>query len=168
VHLLRAVNVGGASMPMADLRALATELGATDVSTLLASGNLLCRPPGDPGAFDRDLERAIEQRFGFAREVISRSVAELRAALDAYPFDRTQPKYCHIYFLAAKPAAAAAEALSGRGLEDVALVRRDLHIRYRDGVAKTKLTTPLIHRTLGVVGTGRNLDTVAKVARLAA
>ena len=38
VYLFRAVNVGGiAKLPMADLRALAAELGATDVRTYIAS-----------------------------------------------------------------------------------------------------------------------------------
>ena len=167
VDLLRAVNVGGAKLPMAELRDLATELGATDVSTYIASGNLICTPPGDPADFDRALEAAIEARFGFFREVISRTADELTAALDAYPFDRSEPKYCHVYFLAAEPDAAAAASLANRDLEQVAVIGRDLHIRYGDGVAGTKLTTPLIHRTLGVVGTGRNLDSVAKLADLA-
>jgi uncharacterized protein (DUF1697 family) len=41
VFLFRAINVGGtAKLPMAELRELATELGATGVSTYIASGNL--------------------------------------------------------------------------------------------------------------------------------
>ena len=167
MYLLRAVNVGGAKLPMAGWREMAESLGATDVSTYIASGNLLCDPPGDPDEFARALEAAIEGRYGFFREVISRTRKELRAALDAFPFDRSQPKYCHVYFLAEKPTAKATAALVERDLEELAVIGRDLHIRYRDGVAGTKLTTPLIHRTLGVVGTGRNLDTVAKLAELA-
>lgn len=167
IVLLRAVNVGGATLPMAELRQMATELGATDVSTYIASGNLLCDPPGNPDQFDRALEAAIEARFGFFREVVSRSPGELRAALDAFPFDRSEPKYCHVYFLAGQPTPAAAAALDAKGLEDVAVIGSDLHIRYRHGVAGTKLTTPTIHRTLGTVGTGRNLATVAKLLELA-
>lgn len=167
VHLLRAVNVGGAKLPMAELREIAEALGATDVSTYIASGNLLCDPPGDPDDFERALEAAIEGRYGFFREVISRTGDDVRAALGAFPFDRTQPKYCHVYFLSGKPTAKATAALVESDLEELAVIGRDLHIRYRDGVAGTKLSTPLIHRTLGVVGTGRNLDTVAKLAELA-
>ena len=54
-----------------------------------------------------------------------------------------------------------------RNLEQVTVIGHDLHIRYSGGVGGTKLTTPLIHRTLGVAGTGRNLDTVATLADLA-
>jgi uncharacterized protein (DUF1697 family) len=167
VHLLRAVNVGGAKLPMVELREIAESLGATDVSTYIASGNLLCDPPGAPAKFERALEAAIEHRYGFFREVISRSADELRTALDAFPFERSPSKYCHIYFLSGRPTAKATAALVDRDLEELTVIGCDLHIRYRNGVADTKLTTPLIHRTLGVVGTGRNVDTVAKLAELA-
>ena len=167
VWLLRAVNVGGARLPMAELREIAESLGATGVSTYIASGNLFADPPGDPDEFARALEAAIERRFGFFREVIPRTPTELRAALDAYPFDRSQPTYSHVYFLSGEPSADAAQALSERQREEVAVIGSDLHIRYGDGVAGAQLTTRMIHRTLGVVGTGRNIDTVAKLAALA-
>jgi len=165
--MLRAVNVGGATLPMADLRTLAEELGATDVSTYIASGNLICTPPGDPAAFDRALEKAVHTKFGFWREVISRTPAELQSALDAYPFSRTEPKWCHIYFMDDAPRPEAAAALYAKSPEDMAVIGNDLHIRYHDGVAASKLTATLIHRTLNTIGTGRNLSTVEKLIALA-
>ena len=167
VLLLRAVNVGGAKLPMADLRNLAKGLGATEISTYIASGNLICTPPGDPDAFDRALETAVQNKFGFFREVISRTPAELRTALDAYPFNHTEPKWCHIYFLNATPTPEVAAALRAKVPEDLLVIGSDLHIRYRDGVAASMLSTKLIHQTLGVVGTGRNLATVEKLIALA-
>ena len=61
IVLLRAVNVGGAKLPMADLRAIAGDLGATAVETYIASGNLVCTLPARTrfDAFDRALESAI-------------------------------------------------------------------------------------------------------------
>jgi len=79
--LIRAVNVGGASLPMSDLRDLLTGLGAADVRTYIASGNALVTIEGDPDAFDRAVEKAVEQRFGYFRECISRERGELEAAL---------------------------------------------------------------------------------------
>jgi uncharacterized protein (DUF1697 family) len=169
IHLLRAVNVGGAKLPMAELRDLATELGATDVSTYIASGNLLCEPPGDPADFDRALERSVEERFGFFREVVSRSVEEVRQALDDHPFEVEVPKFCHVYFLLDAPEAAAVEAFEAAdwGGDQVRVLGRDLHIRYADGVAGTRLTPSRIKKALGHHGTGRNLLTVAKLVELA-
>src|SRR5688572_4437034 len=100
IVLLRAINVGGAQLPMAELRAIAADLGATDVTTYIASGNLIADVPDDPDAFDRALERAVEERFGFFREVISRTPAQVAAALEAHPFEVVEPKFSYVVFLA--------------------------------------------------------------------
>lgn len=167
VILLRAVNVGGAKLPMARLREIAEDLGATGVSTYIASGNLIA-DVDDPEGFDRALERAIEENFGFHREAISRAPAELQAALDAHPFPvEGDPKFHHVYFLLAEPTRAQVRALLDRGLpESLAVEGRDLHVAYPDGVAGSKLTPALIAKTLGTHGTGRNLNTVQKLIEL--
>ena len=165
--MLRAVNVGGAKLPMAELREVAESLGARNVSTYIASGNLLCEV-ADAEAFDRSLEQAIEQRFGFFREVISRSHEELINSLAAHPFQtELDAKFHHIYFLLAEPTAEQVAALVNRGLpESLAVIGRDLHIVYPDGVAGSKLTPALVAKTLGSHGTGRNLNTVNKLIEL--
>ena len=173
VHLLRAVNVGGATLPMAELRGIATELGASRVSTYIASGNLLCVPPGEgPDAwadFDRALERTVEERFGFFREVVSRSRDEVVAALDAHPFEVPEPKLSHVYFLLAAPTADAARAFEDAdwGADRVRVIGRDLHVAYGDGVAGTRITPARVKKLLGHHGTGRNVLTVAKLVELA-
>ncbi len=170
VHLLRAVNVGGAKLPMAELREVASELGATDVSTYIASGNLLCVPPGDPSEFDRALEQAVEARFGFFREVISRSREEVAAALAAHPFEVVQAKFSYITFLTAAPTAdamaAAHEVPTGDDRWEV--VGREMHVRYADGAGRPQMKDATIGRRLGVVGTARNLNTVQKLLDLTA
>lgn len=154
---------------MTELREVAADLGATDISTYIASGNLLCTPPGDPAAFDRALERAVQERFGFFREVVSRSVEQLREALQAHPFEVVEPRFSHVYFLLGQPSPEAAQSFHDTewGGDEVRVIGRDLHIRYRDGVAGTRLTPARIARLLGHHGTGRNLLTVAKLVELA-
>jgi len=162
VVLLRAVNVGGATLPMARLRDIASDLGATDVSTHIASGNLLCTPPGDVAEFSRALEGRIEAEFGFFREAITRTPAELRSALAAYPFPDVEPKLAHVHFLAAEPPAGAVETLAAADHpERLKLIGRDLHIAFVNGVAGSKLTAPLLTRRLESPGTARNLRTIA-------
>ncbi len=168
IVLLRAVNVGGAKLPMERLRTIASDLGATDVSTYIASGNLLCTPPGDPDSFDRALEQAITDEFGYFREVISRTPDEVAAALAASPF--TGGKHAHIYFLTGVPDADAAEAFCATdfgGGERFAVIGADLHIDYPEGAGATKLTPAKIAKLLGVTGTGRNLRTTATLVERA-
>jgi len=168
IHLLRAVNVGGAKLPMAGLREVAQELGATEVSTYIASGNLLAVPPGEPDAFDRALEKAVEERFGFFREVISRSRDEVSAALAAHPFEVVEPKFSYVTFLTAVPTSAAIatarEVATGEDRWDV--IGREMHVRYADGAGRPQMKDATIGRRLGVAGTARNLNTVQKLIDL--
>ncbi len=172
VLFVRAVNVGGAKLPMADLRELATDLGATEVATYIASGNLLCSPPGRPGQFDRALEQAIQDRCGFFREVISRTPDELRAAVADHPFQVVESRYSYVYFLTAKPAAAAVTAFEAGvaggdyGQDEARVIGTELHVRYHDGAGKSRLDAKMIARALGVQGTGRNLETLRKLIDL--
>lgn len=169
VVFIRAVNVGGAKLPMAELRQLAADLGATEVSTYIASGNLLCTPKGAAAAFDRALEKAIEKKYGFFREVISRTPAQLQAALDAHPFPVDEDRYSYVHFLTGKPTAKAVKDFEAaeHADADVKVIGDDLHIRYRDGAGRSDLDAKAIAKALGVQGTGRNLNTVRKLIALA-
>ena len=168
VVLLRAVNVGGAKLPMAELRELATDLGATEVSTFIASGNLICRAPKDVKAFGAALEKAIEAKYGFYRECIIRTRAELKEARENYPFDVDDPKNGHIVFLLGRPAKAAIE--KARDIETGAdrweVIGQEWHIRYDHGAGRADIKTAAIQKALGVPGTSRNLRTVDKLIEL--
>ena len=65
--LLRGVNVGGRTIQMYELRDTVATLGARNVRTVLASGNvLLDTPAGTPVTETRArLEQAIGERFGY-------------------------------------------------------------------------------------------------------
>lgn len=168
VVLLRAVNVGGAKLPMAELRELAADLGATDVSTFIASGNLICDAPKDVKAFASALEQAIETKYGFFRECIIRTPAELVEARESYPFDVDDPKNGHIVFLLDQPTEAAIE--KARSIETGAdrweVVGREWHIRYDHGAGRSDMKTAAIQKALGVPGTSRNLRTIDKLIEL--
>lgn len=169
IVLLRAVNVGGAQLPMADLRAIATELGATGVATYIASGNLVADIPGTPADFDRALERTVEERFGFFRDVISRTPAQVRTALDVHPFEVLEPKYSYVSFLGGSPTAAAIEKAESydTGDDRWQVVGTELHIRYANGAGRPEMKTDSIMKALGTPGTARNLNTVRKLIELA-
>lgn len=169
IILLRAVNVGGANLPMAELREIMGGLGARNVRTYIASGNAVCELDGDPDAFDRALERALETKYGFFRESISRTPAELATALAAHPFEVVEARFSYVTFLTAAPTAAAIEKArsyqTGRDVWEV--VGRELHIRYHSGAGRPEMRADAIGRALGVPGTARNLNTVRALVDLA-
>lgn len=77
VALLRGINVGGhRKVPMAELRALAGEIGLDDPRTYVASGNLVFTSGQSAAALEKKIEKAIEERFGFDVDVIVRSARQ--------------------------------------------------------------------------------------------
>lgn len=165
VLLLRAVNVGGNNrVPMAQLRELlAVKTELANVSTYIASGNIICDEPADAAQVCARVRQVIVDEFGVDTPVISRSHRELVAAAAAQPFGDGDEKLLHAMFLAGEPAAGAVAALESRLVpgERIALIGRELWIQYSDqGVQSTKLTKAALDRALGTAGTARNLRTI--------
>jgi uncharacterized protein (DUF1697 family) len=72
VALLRGINVGGKTLiTMKDLKACIEELGFGDVSTYIASGNVLFESGArDAPKLETRIERAIEKRFQLPVKVV--------------------------------------------------------------------------------------------------
>ncbi|WP_076481915.1 DUF1697 domain-containing protein [Williamsia sterculiae] len=162
VFLIRAVNVGGTKLPMAELRQIAGDLGATDVATYVASGNLICSPPGSASEFAPALESALTERYGWSREVIARSAEDLEQAVAAHPFEVVEPKFSYVHCLVDAPEPERVEAFYERDLDgaEVRVIGDDVHMRYPNGAGTSKLTAAVLARSLGVQGTARNMRTV--------
>lgn len=173
VLLLRAVNVSGRNrVPMAELRDALTAAGELrEVSTYIASGNIVCARPDDVDGACAHVRRLIRERFDVDTPVIHRSHDELTAAMAAHPFADPAENLLHAMFLEGDPRDGAVDALRERLVpgEEIALVGRDLWIHYAEGGAHTtKLTKAVLDRALGVAGTARNLRTVQRLADLTA
>ena len=63
---------------MSDLRAVAEELGFTEVRTLLQSGNLVFEAKGKRAALERALEAALKRQRGIETDFLVRSAKEWR------------------------------------------------------------------------------------------
>ena len=76
---LRGINVGGVRIGMADLVATLRTAGYTDVQTVLATGNVVCRPPtgSDTADHKTTIERVLSDRFGYNATVHLRTHAAL-------------------------------------------------------------------------------------------
>jgi uncharacterized protein (DUF1697 family) len=172
IALLRAVNVGGRPAPSADLRALFAELGFGAAQTLLQSGNVVFDAgKAADSALEKRLEAAFEKQFGFASDILVRSAAEWREIVAANPFPNealNTPARLLLFALAESPGADRAKALQADwpGPEQVKVIGREAYIVYPDGIGPSKLTNVVIERRLGVRGTGRNWNTVLKLAVL--
>ena len=163
VALLRAVNVGGFKVAMADLRETARALGWTDVATHLNSGNLLLATDEDSATVGARLEAALADRYGRAVPVMVRTPDELGAVLERLPFrgDSYEERQLHVAFLAGPPAASAPARIEGAEGEQAIVDGREAFLHYPNGLGRSKLTTAALERTLGVAATVRGVRTVA-------
>ena len=175
VALLRGVNVGGQQkVPMAELRAAFADLGFAGVGTLLNSGNVVFRADGEtePAALEAFLEAEIDRRLGLKTDLHVRTAAEWRALIAANPLPglaATRPGHLLVFCLKAAPTAATVTALrtAHPGPEVIHFDGRQLYIDYSaHGIGASKLTSALLDAKLGARGTGRNWNTVLKLAEL--
>lgn len=172
IALLRGVNVGGKTkVAMADLRQMFTDLGVESPQTVLQSGNVVFE--GGPGAaeMERLLERETEARLGLRTAYMVRDAGEWRGLVAHNPFpEEAASDPGHVLAMplksAAEPDAVAALRQAIVGRERVEAVGRELYLVYPDGIGRSKLTIKQIETKLGTQGTGRNWNTVLKLAAL--
>jgi uncharacterized protein (DUF1697 family) len=171
VALLRAVNVGGRKLPMAELRALCERIGWTEVSTYIQSGNVVFSAAAKSAALEATLEQAIADEFGLDVPVIVRSAAQWAGYPRGNPFAEPAEKEPNrvMLLLAKSPPAAGAEAAIQARAKDGEQVRRAgdaLWIHFPHGSGRSKLTPALIDRAVGSPATSRNYRTVLKIEEM--
>lgn len=164
VALLRAVNVGGTGkLPMKDLRTLCESLGFENVRTYIASGNVVFDSHAEQATVKRELERALAEYAGKPVGVFVRTGAELSELLKRNPFRTAAPNRTVAVFLDAPPPTDLMSGVSGLADEEIAPGLQEIYIHYGHGMASSKLRVAAARS-----GTARNINTIAKLAQLAA
>ncbi len=173
IALLRGINVGGHNkIPMAELRALCTDIGWREVRTYIQSGNVVYRAVGEPDDHARELESAIGSRFGLDVSVIVRTAARWAKYVAENPYpgaSRTEPNLVMLALCGAPPRDGAVEMLLDRAADDerVTRVGDALWIHYAGGSGRSKLSPAVLDRAAGSPATTRNWRTVLTLAEMA-
>lgn len=164
IALLRAVNVGGTGkLPMADLKKMCEAAGFHSVRTFIASGNVVFESKLDETAVREELEKRLLAYAGKPVRVLVRTAGEMAAVLAKNPFPHAPGNRNMAIFLDEAPPKDALDSLSGRIDEEVGLGRREIYVHYGPNMARSRLKIPAAKN-----GTARNMNTVAKLAALAA
>lgn len=164
IALLRAVNVGGTGkLPMTELTAMCEAAKFNAVRTYIASGNVVFESKLSEKAVKQQLERRLLAYAGKAVSVMVRTAKEMAEVLARNPFPNAPANRTMAIFLDAAPPRDALEAMSGRAGEEVALGQREIYVLYGENMARSKLKIPAAKN-----GTARNMNTVAKLAAMAA
>jgi uncharacterized protein (DUF1697 family) len=161
--LLRAVNVGGTGkLPMVELARLCEAEGLCDVKTYIQSGNVVFTSPKKEAAVKAALEKTLGGHMGKPVPVMVRTADELEATIAANPFPEAPPNRLLITFFDEPLTKAALEGVVAPGGEVLAIRGRELFIHYPEGMGVSKLKVPALRKA----GTGRNLNTVVKLAAM--
>ena len=164
VALLRAVNVGGTGkLPMTELMAMCVDEGFTDVQTYIASGNVVFSSKLGAPKVKAALEKRLHAYAGKPVGVAVRSADEIAAVLKANPFPKAPPNTTVAIFLDEPPPKDALKDVKGQQDEQMRLGKREIYVAYGSGMGRSKLKIPTAAR-----GTARNINTIAKLAELAA
>jgi len=180
IALLRGINVGGHNkVAMADLRAVVTGLGHTDVATYIQSGNVLfTSDEADTEVLGTALEEAITRSLGVKPSVIVLSRGELARVVRDTPYpDEPNPKLVHAVFFRGPVPPGSAEAIEagqrraaerGSGRDSARIVGPTVYVHTPDGFGRSELALYLLGRSAGplAAGTARNWATVTKLLAL--
>lgn len=173
VAFLRGINVGGRNkVPMKKLAMMFEEVGCTDVSTYIQSGNVVFTARSMlVRRLPELITGALLKGLGVKVPVVVRSASELSNVLNNNPFLRrasAKPEHLHVGFLAKLPTPSRVSALDPtRSPGDTfEVLGREIHLCCPGGMARTKLTVTYFDRVLGTVTTVRNWRTTQKLAEL--
>jgi len=171
VVLLRGVNVGSAKrISMSEFTSLLMQLGATEVRTVLNSGNAACTSASAADEFAGSVSQAIADRCGFEVDVLVRTAQEFAAvaALDPLGSVAVDASRSLVLFLSESPDASSLAALRAADLkpDQWRLSGRELYAWMPDGVSVSPLNKFLMRGNLAVAWTGRNRTTIDRIAGL--
>lgn len=171
IAFLRAINVGGHTVRMDRLRGLLEELGLRDVSTFIASGNVLFESPLPSEELEQQMAEHLHRSLGYEVGVFLRTPDELRSVLERVPFSEAEIKdgKVHVCFLPAAPGAQAASEVAAlsTSLHRLQVDGRELYWLAFGSIARPDVDERALGRALGMPMTMRNLNTVRRIlARL--
>jgi len=172
IALLRAINVGGRWLAMADLRKTFENLGFEDAKTLLQSGNVVFTSDKRSTAdLEKRLEAATEKAHKLQVDYMVRTAKEWADLIAANPYPKeakSDPQRLVVSALKSAPKAGAEQALQAaiKGPETVRIIGKNAYLYYPAGQGTSKLTPAVIEKHLATRGTARNWNTVLKLQAL--
>ena len=164
-------GVGGATqLPTKPLREALGKAGFGNVATYINSGNAVLSSDRGLKETSAAIAAICRDEFGFKKDIMLVARADWAKLIKQNPFPQAvdKPTTLHAFVLDRAPKKEAIEALMARAATHEAVVVKGkvLYFHAPEGFGTSKLP-PVIDRTLGVVSTARNWNTVMKLMELA-
>ena len=169
VAFLRAINVGGHTVKMDQLRDLFTGLGFRNVETFIASGNVIFDSPSKSAkALEQKIESCLLKALGYEVVTFVRAASELAGIANYKPFSDSDAEGHTLYigFIASEPNEATRKKVLALTTEvdDLHLNGRELYWLCRTKFADSQISGTALAKALGMPTTLRNSTTVRKIA----
>jgi uncharacterized protein (DUF1697 family) len=170
IAFLRAINVGGHTVKMEQLRGLFIALEFANVETFIASGNVIFQTEVEqPEILEKQIEGHLQQALGYAVATFIRTPAELAAIAGYQPFPPTEldaaGSSLYVAFLPKPPTDEAQRKLLAlsNGIDYFHIHQRELYWLARQGMGRSTISGAQLEKTLGLPATMRNVTTVRKL-----
>jgi uncharacterized protein (DUF1697 family) len=169
IALLRGINVGGRnSLPMKELVAIFQSLAHKNIQTYIQSGNVVFQSEHKLTGKDcGEIGKAIFELKDFEPQVMILTEETLLSAIEENPYPTDIGKALHFFFLDSKPASPDFDRLLNLKAESEEITLKDsvFYLHAPEGIGRSKLAA-VVEKALGVPGTGRNWNTVHKLAEM--
>jgi len=170
IAFLRAVNVGGHTVKMEELRKVFEQCGFTNVETFIASGNVIFDALSkSPKALQQKIEAALRKTFGYEVHTFLRTPAQLADVQNYKPFPvsdlKDETNVLYVGFLAEPPGKTAAEKVTQLQTPVDALHLNDAEIYWlcRTSFSQSQITGARLEKALEMRTTLRNIKTVKRL-----
>ncbi|MEX1133188.1 MAG: DUF1697 domain-containing protein [Flavobacteriales bacterium] len=180
-YLLLFRGVGGATkLPVGPLKEALTKAGFKNATTYISSGNALVRSALSREETIAKVAAIGKKTFAFDKAIFAPTAAEWEASMNSNPFPKATatPSLLHVALLEGTPTPAAVKALLAVAVEgeQLKVIEGDPQARFGgysvayihtpSGFGTSKLAAKF-DKSLGVVNTARNWNTVLKMHALA-
>jgi uncharacterized protein (DUF1697 family) len=164
VALLGGINVGGHRVTMDRLRSEVEALGFAEVSTFIASGNVLFTAAPSPH-HTAHLADGLAAALGWPVPTYVRTAPELIAAVEHSPFGPLPADCTDMICFCGGEADRGVEALSN-DVDTFIVHGHEVHWRIRGGVSTSTHTLPKLTKAFGRPFTSRNVNGLTRLTAL--
>jgi uncharacterized protein (DUF1697 family) len=175
ISFLRGVNMAGHnSIKMTELALSYENMGFENVVTHIQSGNVVFNLKKDLSDSELVLkiEKGILKKFNYDIPVMIRTPLALKQIISSCPFldeHAFDPSKLAVIFLHNKPSESQIQKVSDVSYppDKFAIIEREVFVYCPNGFGRTKLYTNFFEKKMGVIGTGRNWNTIKALIDLA-
>ena len=171
IAFLRAINVGGHTVKMEQLRALFADLDLAQVETFIASGNVIFTAPRERAPLlEAQVAAHLQQALGYAVATFIRTTGEVADVANYQPFSTSSltgaDTSLYVAFLPTPLSPSAQQALQAAcsANDEFHSKGREVYWLSHTRMSDSPFSGPRLEKLLGLPATVRNVTTVRKLA----